>query len=110
MTTATSTWTRRITYICHHGPGDRVAITDPNSADRNYQLAIWNNKNTRQQTSTTHIEAMKKIKTPLKLTKTTIRALRDAELTEVRGGIVGGLSENPNACVGYYTRAYGDKA
>jgi hypothetical protein len=40
---------------------------------------------------------MKKIKTRLQLTKTTVRVLRDAELTTVRGGVFGS-SANPKAC------------
>jgi hypothetical protein len=43
---------------------------------------------------------MKKIKTRLQLTKTTVRVLRTAELSSVQGGIGGGAStNNPTACV-----------
>jgi hypothetical protein len=42
---------------------------------------------------------MKKIKTQLQLTKTTVRLLQGAELTAVHGGVTrGGLSEDPRAC------------
>jgi len=47
---------------------------------------------------------MKKIKTRLQLTKTTVRVLRAAELTGVQGGGAAGLlterasSNNPTAC------------
>jgi hypothetical protein len=44
---------------------------------------------------------MKKIKTRLQLTKTTVRVLGSAELEAVRGGGVAGRisSADPNACV-----------
>jgi fructose-specific component phosphotransferase system IIB-like protein len=42
---------------------------------------------------------MKKIKAPLKLTKTTVRVLQDADLAVVRGGIIpNNPSKNPTAC------------
>jgi len=43
---------------------------------------------------------MKKIKTPLQLTKTTVRVLQDADLATVRGGIVRThiSSEDPAVC------------
>jgi hypothetical protein len=60
---------------------------------------------------------MKKIKTRLQLTKTTVRVLQDADLAAVRGGGSGALlrartsSDDPTACIvgGTYGAGGGEK-
>jgi hypothetical protein len=42
---------------------------------------------------------MKKIKTRLQLTKTTVRVLRAAELSAVQGGVARISSNDPLACI-----------
>ena len=80
-----------------------MAITVFTNADHNYKPLVGITKITRHQPTTTHYAHMKKIKTRLQLTKTTVRVLRDSELAAAQGGggglLAGRASTNdPTAC------------